>query len=73
VEELDRAAAGWGVRRWWLLTTTAEKFFAARGFVRIERSVAPAAIRGTGQFLGGCCASAVCLTRARVDVAGGAA
>jgi amino-acid N-acetyltransferase len=65
VDELERTAGAWGVRRWWLLTTTAEKFFAARGFRRAARHEAPEAIRRTGQFSGGCCGSAVCMTRER--------
>lgn len=64
VATLDRAGATWGVRRWWLLTTTAAAFFEARGFVRATRCDAPEAIRGTGQFRGGCAETAVCLTRA---------
>lgn len=69
VDELERRAAAWGVRTWWLLTTSAEGFFAARGFRVAERREAPEAIRRTGQFSGGCCGSARCLTRER---AGGA-
>lgn len=65
VDALERAAGDWGVQRWWLLTTTAEKFFTARGFRVVARGEAPAAIRATGQFNGGCCCSAVCLTRER--------
>ncbi len=65
VRGLEAAAGDWGVTRWWLLTTTVEKFFAARGFVVAARAEAPAAIRATGQFSGGCCAAAVCLTRER--------
>jgi N-acetylglutamate synthase-like GNAT family acetyltransferase len=65
VEALAAAAESWGVQRWWLLTTTAERFFAARSFSRAERASAPAAIRASGQFRGGCGGSAVCLTRAR--------
>lgn len=65
VDELERAAGGWGVRRWWLLTTTAETFFARHGFKVAARAKAPPAIRRTGQFQGGCCCSAVCMTRAR--------
>lgn len=65
VQRIDAAAEGWGVRRWWLLTTTAEAFFARRGFRKVERCAAPEAIRATGQFSGGCCGSAVCLTRER--------
>jgi amino-acid N-acetyltransferase len=69
VDELERAAAAWGVRCWWLLTTTAETFFAARGFRAVARSEAPAAIQATGQFNGGCCRSAVCMTRERKGAA----
>ena len=65
VRQIEIAAAGWGGARWWLLTTTAEKFFAARGFVVSPRASAPAAIRATGQFSGGCGCSAVCLSRER--------
>jgi amino-acid N-acetyltransferase len=65
VDELERAAGAWGVRRWWLLTTTAEGFFKARGFRVAARSEAPEAIRRTGQFSGGCGCSAVCMTRER--------
>ncbi|MFI5335766.1 MAG: arsenic resistance N-acetyltransferase ArsN2 [Opitutales bacterium] len=60
---MDRAAPAWGVKRWWLLTTTAEVFFSARGFQPAGRDSAPPGIRATGQFTGGCCASAACLTR----------
>ncbi len=69
VDALERAADGWRVRRWWLLTTTAEGFFAARGFRVVARSEAPEAIRRTGQFAGGCCRSAVCLKRERREFA----
>lgn len=65
VSRLDHAAGAWGVRRWWLLTTTAEAFFAARGFGVAERASAPAAIQATGQFKGGCGCSAVCMSRER--------
>ena len=62
---LENAAAGWDVERWWLLTRTAEKFFTARGFAPAAREQAPDAIQRTRQFSGGCCTSAVCLTRLR--------
>lgn len=65
VEELERRAAAWGVRRWWLLTTTAEAFFAARGFRVVQRCAAPEVMRVTGQFSGGCGSSALCMTRER--------
>lgn len=67
LRRLDAQAAGWGVKRWWLLTTTAESFFRARGFVPAARATAPALIRATGQFTGDVCASAACLTRTREE------
>jgi amino-acid N-acetyltransferase len=69
LRRMDEAADGWGVERWWLLTTTAEKFFGARGFVEVSRAEAPASIQQTYQFTGGCCRSAVCMTRALKSVA----
>lgn len=65
IRALEDAAVGWGVDTWWLLTTTAQAFFAARGFQVVARASAPEAIQRTGQFSGGCCRSAVCMTRAR--------
>jgi amino-acid N-acetyltransferase len=46
-----------GVRQLFLLTTTAEEFFARRGFVRAAREIAPPAIRATREFSGICPAS----------------
>ena len=65
LRRMEVEATAWGVKRWWLLTTTAEKFFRARGFVVADRAAAPVAIRGTRQFTGGCSAGAVCLGRER--------
>ncbi|HVU24190.1 MAG TPA: arsenic resistance N-acetyltransferase ArsN2 [Opitutus sp.] len=59
------AAAGRGVRRWWLLTTTAEAFFAQRGFRVTAREAAPAAIAATREFRELCPSRAVCMTRER--------
>jgi amino-acid N-acetyltransferase len=46
-----------GVRSLYLLTTTAESFFARRGYCRIDRVVAPPAIRSTNEFANLCPAS----------------
>ena len=46
-----------GVHSLYLLTTTAELFFARRGYHRIDCTVAPAAIRSTREFAGLCPAS----------------
>jgi amino-acid N-acetyltransferase len=67
VRQLAQAAAGWGVERFWLLTTTAEKFFAARGFRVTPRAEAPAAIAGTHEFKTLCPVSAICMARARTE------
>jgi len=51
------------VDRCYLLTETAERFFAARGFRRVERSAAPPAIQNTGEFTHLCPESAALMTR----------
>lgn len=65
VNELERTAAAWGVRRWWLLTTTAETFFKARGFRVTPRTDAPSGIAATEEFRGLCPSVATCLSRER--------
>ncbi len=45
----------------WLLTETAERFFAALGWERVARSSAPAAIRASREFTNLCPATATCL------------
>jgi amino-acid N-acetyltransferase len=52
-----------GVRQLFLLTTTAESFFASRGYVRAGRDDAPAAIRATREFSGICPASSAFMTK----------
>lgn len=49
------------VRDLYLLTTTAEGFFARRGFAAMDRRAAPAEIAATSQFTTTCCASARCM------------
>lgn len=58
VLEAERVAAARGFRALYLLTTTAEAFFARRGYVRLARDEAPAEIRGTTEFSTICPASA---------------
>lgn len=53
-----------GIRRLYLLTTTAEPFFAARGYAVAPRSAAPAAIAGTAQFNSLCPSSASFMSKA---------
>jgi len=57
VEHAEEHARSRGVRSLYLLTTTAEAFFAKRGYARAVRDTAPAAIRATREFAGICPAS----------------
>ena len=50
VAAMEEHAKDAGVRELYLLTTTAEGFFAGLGYRKIERSEAPAGIAGTEQF-----------------------
>jgi amino-acid N-acetyltransferase len=58
VLEAERIAAAQGLKALYLLTTTAEPFFARRGYVRLSRDEAPAGIRGTSEFTSVCPSSA---------------
>lgn len=62
-EALEREARADGVDTLYLLTTTAREFFVDRGFEEIDRTDAPAAIRGTSQFADLCPATATCLRK----------
>lgn len=64
VRRLEDRARFLGLRRLYLLTTTAEAFFARRGFRRIARGAVPAAIAATREFRSLCPVSAVCMARA---------
>jgi amino-acid N-acetyltransferase len=55
-----------GVKVAYVLTTTAERFCAARGFERVDRTSVPEALRDTPEFRSLCPASAVCMRR-RLD------
>lgn len=52
-----------GVGAIYLLTTTAEAYFAARGYERVPRESAPPAIRATREFAGICPASSAFMPR----------
>lgn len=52
-----------GAREVVLLTTAPTAFFTGAGFVRVERSALPEAVRGARQLASTGCASAVCLRR----------
>ena len=68
VRRLARTASDWGVERFWLLTTTAEAFFARRGFQVTPRVGAPAEIAATHEFKSLCPSTAICMTRAQAEV-----
>lgn len=46
-----------------LLTTTAEPFFASRGFARVSRDAAPQSLMASAEFSGACPASATVMMR----------
>lgn len=60
-DALETTASAEGVRRLYLLTTTAAAFFARRGYDEIDRVEAPVAIQETTEFTDFCPASAVCM------------
>lgn len=61
-EVLERAAAD-GVGEVFLLTTTAEAYFAALGFCVVDRSAVPEAVRASDEFASICPASAPAMRR----------
>ncbi len=63
VAAAEKAARPIGIRTLYLLTMTAESFFAARGFEKIERSSAPDAIRDTAEFRTHCPDTAICMRK----------
>ena len=62
-ERLLAAAGAAGLRRIYLLTTTAEAYFARRGWGKVDRQQAPPEIRGTAEFASLCPATAVFMLR----------
>jgi amino-acid N-acetyltransferase len=61
LEQLMTNAHSRGALRLILLTTTAEHYFARKGFVRIERSSLSGPITASKEFTGACPSSAVCM------------
>lgn len=60
-DRLEAAAREADIETLYLLTTTATAFFASRGYERVEREAAPAAIRATAEFADLCPSSATCM------------
>lgn len=63
LEHAETQARSRGVRELYLLTTTAEPFFAKHGFSRAVRDSAPASIRTTREFAGLCPASSAFMSK----------
>jgi len=66
----EQFAVAHGVQAVYLLTTTAEGFFAQRGYSLVEREAAPAAIAATQQFSGLCPATAAFMLKRLNEPAG---
>jgi len=60
---LERRSREAGIRRLYLLTTTAETFFARLGYHAIGRDQAPAPVRGTTEFRELCATTSVCMEK----------
>lgn len=67
VQALEAAAPAAGIRELVLLTQTAERFFAERGYTRIDRAHAPAAVSTASEFRSLCPASASCMAKTLGD------
>ena len=63
VAAIEERARTVGIRRLWLLTTTAPDFFRRLGYADAARAAAPAAVQRSGEFKRLCPASAVCLSK----------
>lgn len=66
VSELERIAREARIARLILLTETAERFFAQRGFQGMERGAAPAEVQAGAEFRSLCPSSAVCMMKVLV-------
>jgi amino-acid N-acetyltransferase len=63
VTKVEQHAREHGVKTMYLLTTTAESFFLARGYSVAARETAPPSIRATTEFAGLCPASSAFLSK----------
>jgi amino-acid N-acetyltransferase len=59
----EERAHSLGIRELYLLTTTAEEFFARRGYRKIQREEAPSEIQATREFKTLCPATAICMAK----------
>ena len=63
VRRAEAHARELGVDELYLLTTSAERFFAARGYRAVARESPPDAVRATAEFANLCPASSICMTK----------
>jgi amino-acid N-acetyltransferase len=63
VAEIERLAGQIGLQQLYLLTTTAEPFFASLGYERVPRSSAPVEVKRTREFAELCSSRAVVMHR----------
>ena len=63
VEYIENYARQQGVKHLYLLTTTAEAFFANRNYETVDRSIVPGTIRETSEFTSMCPSSATVMKK----------
>jgi len=63
VDALEHAARDAGIRTLYLLTMTAEGFFARRGYAPADRAAVPDAILATEEFRSICPSTAACMAK----------
>jgi amino-acid N-acetyltransferase len=63
VRRAEAHARGLGVHALYLLTTTAERFFGARGYRPADRDSVPDAVRATAEFSTLCPSTAACMIK----------
>lgn len=68
VGQIQQRAMQQGIEDLYLITTTADAYFARKGFCRVDRGEAPAAIAATRQFSALCPSSAVIMKKSLKSV-----
>ena len=63
VNALEDIAIKEGVKKFYLLTTTAEKFFKKKGYNLIDRKLVPESIKSSAEFKSICPDTATCMTK----------
>jgi len=62
--DAEKYARSLNLQKLYLLTTTAEGFFAKRGYKKVRREVLPDQVQGTAEFRTLCPVTAVCMAKA---------